>query len=177
VSAYWVKITRMFLLGPGQARIRLPGGGSLIWCQLNCHPDRSVAERRDLRFSFPTHGWVPHGLDFLWRLVALIYSMRLSLMKGAHAVLSGTAWQEIGVKSGFGLSGLPQHSTRLFSSLGGSRPVPARRGGICSSASLPTVPLRRRTARPAVRSVLLGLRSEPQNWSSPGKSLTGSYSH
>jgi hypothetical protein len=46
--------------------------------------------------------------------VALIHSMRLSLMKGAHADLSSTAWQEIGVKPGFGLSGIPQHSTHLF---------------------------------------------------------------
>jgi len=36
--------------------------------------------------------------DFLRRFVALIHSMRLSLMKGAHADLSSTAWQEIGVK-------------------------------------------------------------------------------
>jgi hypothetical protein len=35
--------------------------------------------------------------------VALIHSMRLSLMKGAHADLSSTAWQEIGVKPAFGL--------------------------------------------------------------------------
>jgi hypothetical protein len=48
--------------------------------------------------------------------VALIHSMRLSLMKGAHADLSSTAWQEIGVKPGFGLSGIPQHSTSLFCS-------------------------------------------------------------
>jgi hypothetical protein len=61
--------------------------------------------------------WVPHGPDFLWRLVALIHSMRLSLMKGAHADPSTTAWQEIGVESGFGLSGIPQHSTRLFLSV------------------------------------------------------------
>ena len=59
-------------------------------------------------------GWVPHCPDFLRRLVALIHSMRLSLMKGAHADLSSTAWQEIGVKPGFGLSGIPQHSTCLF---------------------------------------------------------------
>jgi len=31
-------------------------------------------------------------------------------MKGAHADLSSTAWQEIGVKPAFGLSGIPQHS-------------------------------------------------------------------
>ena len=37
--------------------------------------------------------------------MALIHSMRLSLMKGAHATLSSTARQEIGVKPYFGLSG------------------------------------------------------------------------
>jgi hypothetical protein len=52
-------------------------------------------------------GWVPHCPDFLWRLAALIDSMRLSLMKGAHPDLSSTAWQEIGVKPSFGLSGIP----------------------------------------------------------------------
>jgi hypothetical protein len=41
-------------------------------------------------------GWVPPCPDFLRRFVALIHSMRLSLMKGAHADLSSTAWQEIG---------------------------------------------------------------------------------
>jgi hypothetical protein len=40
----------------------------------------------------------------------LIHFMRLSLMKGAHADLSSAAWQEIGVKPVFGLSGI--HSTR-----------------------------------------------------------------
>jgi hypothetical protein len=59
-------------------------------------------------------GWVPHCPDFLWRLAALIHSQRLSLMKGAHVDLSSRAWQEIGVKPGFGLSGIPQHWTRLF---------------------------------------------------------------
>jgi hypothetical protein len=48
---------------------------------------------------------VPHCPDFLRSLVALIRSMCLSLMKGAHADLSSTAWQEIGVKP-FGLSGI-----------------------------------------------------------------------
>jgi hypothetical protein len=48
-----------------------------------------------------TEGWVPHCPDFLWRLLALIHSIRLSLMKGAHAELSSTAWQEIGVKPCF----------------------------------------------------------------------------
>jgi hypothetical protein len=63
-------------------------------------------------------GWVPPFPDFLRRLVALIHFMRLSLTKGAHADLSSTAWQEIGVKPYFGLSGIPQHSLRLFLSLG-----------------------------------------------------------
>src|SRR5271163_529117 len=67
--------------------------------------------------------WVPHCPDFLWRLVALIHPMRLSLMKGAHADLSSTAWQEIGVKPYFGLSGIPRHSTS-----GGRWTEPAQRG-------------------------------------------------
>jgi hypothetical protein len=41
-------------------------------------------------------GWVTHCPDFLRRLVALIHAMRLSLLKGAQADLSSTAWQEIG---------------------------------------------------------------------------------
>ncbi len=52
--------------------------------------------RDDLASRTGNEGWVPHGPDFLWRLVALIHSMRLSLLKGAHADLSSTAWQEIG---------------------------------------------------------------------------------
>jgi hypothetical protein len=52
--------------------------------------------------------------DFLPRLVTLIHSMLLSLMKGARADLSSTAWQEIGVKPFFGLSGITNvHSTLL----------------------------------------------------------------
>ena len=52
--------------------------------------------------------------DFLRRLVTLIHSMRLSLMKGAHADLSSTAWQEIGGKPHFGLSGI-HSSPRIVS--------------------------------------------------------------
>ena len=64
------------------------------------------AKPRDLQFQLTQNQcWVPHGPDFLRRLAALIHCMRLSLMKGAHADLSSTAWQEIGVKPGFGLSG------------------------------------------------------------------------
>ena len=66
------------------------------------------------RFAINANCWVPHCPDFLWRLAALTHFMRLSLLKGAHADLSSTAWQEIGVKPGFGLSGIPQHSTREF---------------------------------------------------------------
>ena len=39
----------------------------------------------------------------------MIHSMRLSLMKGAHADISCTAWQEIGVKPGC----LPQRAVGL----------------------------------------------------------------
>jgi hypothetical protein len=51
--------------------------------------------------------WVPHCPDFLWRLVALIHSMRLSLMKGAHADFSCAAWQEIGSSPVFACPGVP----------------------------------------------------------------------
>ena len=46
--------------------------------------------RRSLHYATP---------DFLWMLVALANIMRLSLRKGAHAVLSSAAWQEIRVRS------------------------------------------------------------------------------
>src|SRR5271156_5908731 len=62
--------------------------------------------------STNNEGWVPDCPDFLWRLVALIHSMRLSLMKGAHADLSSTAWQEIGVKPSF-WAWVGYHSTRF----------------------------------------------------------------
>ena len=39
--------------------------------------------------------------------MALIHSMRLSLMKGAHADLPSTAWQEIGVKPYGACPGVP----------------------------------------------------------------------
>jgi hypothetical protein len=50
---------------------------------------------------------VPLCPDFLRRLVALIHFMRLSLMKSAHADLSSTAWQEIGVTPSFAYPGVP----------------------------------------------------------------------
>ena len=56
--------------------------------------------------SWVTNAGCPICPDFLRRLVALMHSMRLSLMKGAHVDLSSTAWQEIGVKPFFGLSGI-----------------------------------------------------------------------
>ena len=59
--------------------------------------------------------------DFLWRLVALIHFMRLSLMKGARADLSSTAWQEIGVKPDLSASACRElsgyHSTQIIQQL------------------------------------------------------------
>jgi hypothetical protein len=54
-----------------------------------------------------TKAGCPTCPDFMRRPVALIHSMRLSIMKGAHADLSSSAWQEIGVKPYFGLGGIP----------------------------------------------------------------------
>ena len=66
----------------------------------------------DGRYLGSSHGSSPTDyVRLLRRLAALIHSVRLSLMKGARADLSSKAWKEIGVKPGFGLSGIPQHST------------------------------------------------------------------
>ncbi len=53
--------------------------------------DARMMNSRSLHFAPP---------DFLWELVALVHFMRPSLRKGAHAVLSSAAWQEIRVRSG-----------------------------------------------------------------------------
>jgi hypothetical protein len=63
---------------------------------------------RSLHFATP---------DFLWRLVALIKCMRLSLRKGAPVALSGAAWQEIRVRFGrdnkLMVTALPRHPLLL----------------------------------------------------------------
>jgi len=53
--------------------------------------DAGRAKSRTLHYAPP---------DFLWNLVASVYFMRLSSRKGARAVLSSAAWQEIRVRSG-----------------------------------------------------------------------------
>jgi hypothetical protein len=45
-----------------------------------------VAHHRSLHCATP---------DFLFTFVALVYSLRPSLRKGAHGALSSAAWQEI----------------------------------------------------------------------------------
>jgi hypothetical protein len=68
---------------------------------------RIESNGRTIVFATPaTNAGCPICPDFLRRLLALIHPMRLSLMKGAHADLSNTAWQEIGVKPSVGLSGI-----------------------------------------------------------------------
>jgi hypothetical protein len=56
--------------------------------------------------------------------------MRLSLMKGAYADLSGTAWQEIGVKPSFGLSGLTARDPLLHVSHARPRQVKISAEGV-----------------------------------------------
>src|SRR6201996_3831312 len=75
---------------------------------------QSVTNDGYSRISIGNERWVPICPDFLWRLVALIHSMRLSLMKGAHADLSGTAWKKIGAKPFFGLSGITSRPTQTL---------------------------------------------------------------
>jgi hypothetical protein len=79
--------------------------------------------------------WVPHCPDFLRRLVALIHSMRLSIMKGAHADLSSAAWQEIGVKPSFGLSGIRALDVPLRSGLLCGLMIRSERQAICKAST------------------------------------------
>jgi hypothetical protein len=58
--------------------------------------------------------------DFLWSLVALAHLMRLSLLKAAHAVMSGAAYRKSGSPVLFG----PRTLRRTW----GTRPVP---NGLC----------------------------------------------
>jgi hypothetical protein len=68
---------------------------------------RAACRKSAIGFATPvTNAGCPICPDILRRPVALIHSVRLSLMKGAHAGLSSEAWQEIGVKPSFGLSGI-----------------------------------------------------------------------
>jgi hypothetical protein len=54
---------------------------------------------------------VPHTPDFLWSFVGSLNFMRLSLMKGAHAVLSKAAYRKFGAsRSFFARCGIPQVS-------------------------------------------------------------------
>jgi hypothetical protein len=63
--------------------------------------------KRRATLPFASGGWWSEqqvnplrSKDFLWNLVASADLMRLSLRKGAHAVLSGAAWQEIRLRFG-----------------------------------------------------------------------------
>jgi hypothetical protein len=58
-----------------------------------------------------TNRWVPHTPNFLWSFVGSRNFMRLSLMKGAHAVLSRAAYRKFGAsRSFFARCGIPQAS-------------------------------------------------------------------
>jgi hypothetical protein len=75
---------------------------------------RLSLEKKLMSQCIGNEGWVPICPDFLRRFVALIHSMRLSLAKGAHGDPSGKAWQEIGVKPSFGLSGILDALSQVF---------------------------------------------------------------
>ena len=100
--------------------------GSTGGCALDCRPSPRKPQVRcgpnDKGWSGPSLGAAPTALrsfsglspsppglgsrlaggpppDFLWNLVASVNFMRLSSWKGAHAVLSDAAWQEILVRA------------------------------------------------------------------------------
>jgi hypothetical protein len=57
----------------------------------------------------PTNRRVPHTPDFLWSSVGSLNFMRLSLKRGAHAVLSRAAYRKFGAsRSFFARCGIPQ---------------------------------------------------------------------
>ena len=64
-----------------------------------------------LRLYPRTRRRVPHIPDFLWSFVGSLNFMRLSLKKGAHAVLSRAAYRKFGAsRSFFARCGMPQTS-------------------------------------------------------------------
>jgi hypothetical protein len=75
----------------GQANCRSFGCAPYEQKRLPVKLDARRGNSRSLHFATP---------DFLWDLVASANFMRLSLRKGAYAVLSSAAWQEIRVRSG-----------------------------------------------------------------------------
>jgi len=60
-------------------------------------PVKLDARRRNSRLHYAPP-------DFLWNLVALANSMRLSLRKGAHAASTSVSWQEIRVRAPVGMT-------------------------------------------------------------------------
>jgi hypothetical protein len=71
-----------------------------------------------------TNRRVPHIPDFLWSFVGSLNFMRLSLKKGAHAVLSRAAYRKFGAsRSFFARCGIPQASPSTLSRGDGSTRV------------------------------------------------------
>jgi hypothetical protein len=71
----------------------------------------SAPGQRAFGLSPRTNRRVPHIPDFLWSFVGSQNFMRLSLMKGAHAVLSRAAYRKFGAsRSFFARCGIPQAS-------------------------------------------------------------------
>ena len=66
-------------------------GSGASWVERHFHEGSAELQIPPLRYAPP---------DFLWNLVALAHFLRPSLRKGAHAGISGAAWQEIRVRSG-----------------------------------------------------------------------------
>ena len=85
-----------------------------------------------------THRRVPHIPDFLRSFVGSLHFMRLSLKKGAHAVLSRAAYRKFGAsRSFFARCGIPQVSPSNLSRVPQIRP-----GAPCSHQRRPDFLLR-----------------------------------
>src|ERR1700722_10501719 len=104
-----------------QVRPSVPGPKMMGEAQRSLSPrvQMSVSmdkRMRGLKNQVATNLRVSHIPDFLSNLLGSAHFMRLSLEKGARAVLSRAAYRKFGVsRSFFARCGIPQLSTRTLS--------------------------------------------------------------
>jgi hypothetical protein len=87
---------------------------------------------------------VPHIPDFLWSFVGSLNFMRLSLKRGAHAVLSRAAYRKFGAsRSFFARCGIPRPSPSSLSRADRSKRVPYVRTSVARISYYATLAMTR----------------------------------
>jgi hypothetical protein len=76
----------------------LYGAALALWRVLRCQPF-ARGGFDPVPGTYPVAALPHHGPDFLWGFVSSLNLMRLSLMKSAHAVVSGTAYRKSGIRT------------------------------------------------------------------------------